>query len=483
MDTSLSIQWEKLERSCEALFHLLRNLKEKDQFHLALFNRQIKAFRSGLTSATTTAVSQAEDFVKASMIEDGSDISGALRYGVRNLTPKKGPEERFLVLLTDGYPTLGIIKNKEIIADFQQTTARTSGAESVRVCPILIGTDSNQILLEDLAAGHHGFSIELRETESTDFILNSFSSRLNAVPLDDLALHLETPASFAMIYPIRSGLAFPGSFRGWVGRYAPSLRQIKAVISGRHQGQALQWDGQKEIAKESEHSFLPRSWARARVDALLKQIEMEGETEEAIEEIIRLSKRYRFVTAYTSFLAAPRALLRPRMIQPGDPVLRIHTDEAIRSVAAIFPFGLVKPMEYLPSEKVWQTRFLAPVEMTDGRYDCRLVLRDKDGHSYMERKSFLIDSRPPELGIQVEKGIQAGQTLLLRVSADSDTRRIEARLGWLPSVRLSWSAEQKTNIGEIFIPPNLSAGRYTLQVTAEDFAHNASTLSRTIQVR
>ena len=40
--------------------------------------------------------------------------------------------------------------------------------------------------------------------------------------------------------------------------------------------------------------------------------------------------------------------------------LRVRTDSAIRSVVAVFPFGLIKPLKYLKDEDVWQTRFLAP---------------------------------------------------------------------------------------------------------------------------
>ncbi len=136
-------------------------------------------------------------------------------------------------------------------------------------------------------------------------------------------------------------------------------------------------------------------WARARVDALLEKIERDGEDRTTIDEIIRLARKYKFVTPYTSFLAVPRSLLRPRVIRPGDPVLRVKTDEAIVSVVAMFPFGLVKKLRYLPDEDIWQTRFLAPTDMNDGTYDVRMVLRDKNGDVYRENKSFVIASKPP----------------------------------------------------------------------------------------
>jgi hypothetical protein len=181
-------------------------------------------------------------------------------------------------------------------------------------------------------------------------------------------------------------------------------------VEGQQDGAAsIQRRAKAELpAQALEHDQLPRLWAGARVQALLDQIERDGETEAAVNEIIRLARRYKFVTPYTSFLAAPRALLRPRVIRPGDPVLRVHTDKAIVSVIALFPFGLEKPLRYLAGEDVWQTRFLAPTDMKDGSYPVRLVLRDTNGQVYRESKSFVIASTPPAVKVRLERNALSG---------------------------------------------------------------------------
>ena len=78
------------------------------------------------------------------------------------------------------------------------------------------------------------------------------------------------------------------------------------------------------------------------MDALLDKIVRQGEDRATVDEIIRLAKKYKFVTPYTSFLAAPRALLRPRVIRPGDPVLRLKADESIVSRDRAVPLGLTQ---------------------------------------------------------------------------------------------------------------------------------------------
>jgi Ca-activated chloride channel family protein len=164
-------------------------------------------------------------------------------------------------------------------------------------------------------------------------------------------------------------------------------------------------------------------------------------------------------------------------------VLKVRADESITEVTAVFPFGLTKRMTYIKSDDVWQTRFLAPSGMADGVYHCRLVLVDRRGRAYQEEKSFVIDSRPPKLQASLDKTVaQAGEDLMITVRADSDTRVIAARVfGSLP-VPVMWDAKAKANIGHLRIPAGLPSGTYAIQVTAEDFAHNASAVELVIEV-
>jgi Ca-activated chloride channel family protein len=232
-----------------------------------------------------------------------------------------------------------------------------------------------------------------------------------------------------------------------------------------------------------DHPHLPRLWARARVDALLEKIERDGEDQKTIDEIIALARKYKFVTPYTSFLAVPRALLRPRVIRPGDPVLRVHTDETIRSVVAIFPFRLTKRLRFLDDEKVWQTRFLAPEDMQDGTYPVRLILRDDAGHTYRESKSFVIASKPPVVNLRLDTyRYHRGDAIPLKVRASASTRTLVARLEGASPVSLRWNQKVRANTGNLLVPADLPAGQYRLTVIAEDMAHNIGTQEVQIEV-
>ncbi|HWR49853.1 MAG TPA: hypothetical protein VN428_02020, partial [Bryobacteraceae bacterium] len=333
-----------------------------------------------------------------------------------------------------------------------------------------------------ILARNDGIVEWVRSTEPAEFKLNSFLSKIGRRPIENLQLAAEPAPNFEMVYPLESS-TFGGSVAAWVGQYK---RPGPATFTARgvREGKPLEIRATSALpALSAEHPQLPRTWARARVDALLEKIEREGEDRATIDEIIRLARKYKFVTPYTSFLAAPRALLRPRLIRPGDPVLRVRTDPSVVSVTALFPFGLVKELRYLKEEDIWQTRFLAPVDMNDGTYRVRLLLRDRAGHVYRESKTFVIASKPPVVRVRLDKArFRRGEAVRVRASASETTRTLTARMYGIAPVSLRWNGREGANTGDFVLPAHLPAGRYTLTVTAEDFAHNIGTREVALEV-
>jgi len=486
-DNSLSMQWEKLERTYAALEAVLRSLQPFDKFNVLLFNQTVSPFQPQPVAADPAAVQKALDFVRASKLRGGTDLAKALAAGLAQSTSANTA----LVLLTDGGSDRGDTVIPSKIA--AQYAARWKASPQPPHTDILaVGDDANLTLLRNLA--HNGGFLEpVLSTEPFDFHLQSFLSKLTRSPVAGLTLAASPVASTKLIYPLDDAV-YPGSIAQWVGQYAPGKSPLTLTAHGTRNGALLETKASTPLpAIDRTHPGLPRKWAQARVNALLEQIDREGETAAAIDEIIRLSRRYKFVTPYTSFLAVPRSLLRPRVIRPGDPVLRVRTDPAITSVIAIFPFGLTKPLRHLASEdlaangnedaanRLWETRFLAPTDMKDGTYNVRLILRDANGNTYDEAKTFVIASTPPAVKLQlIRTQLHRGETLEIRAQATASTRTLTARLEGVAPIALRWNAHALTNTGTLTIPSTLPIGRYTLTVTAEDIAHNLG--SQEVQV-
>lgn len=480
LDTSLSMNWEKLDSAYEMTEGLLRSLTPQDSFNLVLFNDDVLALGDKAVDARSDQIERALSFIKSSYLSGGTDLGAALERAAKLSKDMPSNKERSIVMITDGNMTLSTTRTKAVVERFQK--ANDAGPKA-RLYVFGIGSDTNIRLLGELARASRGYFDWARETEDLSFKMKSFVSKIGRNPIDSLKLQNPDSTNFYQVYPDYEATAYDSTRLGFVGRYRrPGPAAL--TISGNATGKPVRLTEQVTLPERDDtHSHIPRLWARARVDALLREIALNGETKEAIDEIIALSKKYKFVTPYTSFLAAPRSLLRPRVIRPGDPVLKVRTDESITQVTAVFPFGLTKRLEYLKDEGVWETRFIAPREMTDGVYRCRLILIDRHGRAYQEDKSFVIDSRPPRLQASVGTDVaRAGEDLMITVRADSDTRRIAARIfGSLP-IPIVWDAKAKANVGYLRIPAGLPSGSYTIQVTAEDFAHNSSVTEVTIEI-
>ncbi|MBM3787640.1 MAG: VWA domain-containing protein [Acidobacteria bacterium] len=450
-DASLSMQWDKLERSFAALAKLLEGLQAADRFHLLAFNTGVAKFAEGPTAGGRENVEKALTWLKDQPLRGATNLPAALDAALATRNDA-------IVLFTDGGASEGEIRSGRIATAY---AAKWNASNKPRTFVFGVGDDVNANLLKALARNDGVFE-SVGSTETVDFKLNAFLSKLQRRPVTGLALARD-PNLFD-VYPLQDQ-SYDGSEAAWVGRY-------------RNPGRTVFRAGAAQVAvalpaSETSHPQLPRAWARARVDALLEKIDRDGEDRATIDEIIRLSRQYKFVTPYTSFLAAPRALLRPRLIRPGDPVLRVKTDPLISSVVAVLPFGEVKPLRYLKEEGVWQTRFLAPVSMADGVHPVDLVLRDRNGKTYKETRTFVIIGKPPVVRVTADKPqYRRGETVRLKASASQSTRRISARTYGAAPVELRWNPGVRANTGLISIPADMTPGRYTISVVAEDMAHN-----------
>ena len=438
-DTSLSMQWEKLERSYQALESLLRTLRPEDRFNLLLFNNQVQLFQTAPVAADAASIQRALDFVRSTKLRGGTDLQRALQAGLQQCSASAS-DSPYLVLLSDGGATRGPIQNGKLASWYAESWGRLPEAQRPRTYVFGVGDDANLPLLRVLAR-QDGLLEQVLSTEPAEFKLNSFLSKIGRSPVGQLQLTAAPESAVDTVYPLQES-TFSGSLAAWVGRYQAAKENVVFTVHGVRDGAALEMSAKTRLpSQDLNHAQLPRLWARARVDALLEKIQRDGEDQSTIDEIIRLARQYKFVTPYTSFLAVPRALLRPRVIRPGDPVLRVKTDQSIASVTALFPFGLVQKLRYLTGEDVWQTRFLAPDDMQDGTYTVRLVMRDRSGHTYREFKTFVIASKPPVVRVELEgRRFHRGQTVNLKASASQSTRTLVVRLEGALPVSLNWDA-------------------------------------------
>jgi Ca-activated chloride channel family protein len=402
-DISLSMQWEKLERSYQALETLLRGLQPSDKFSLILFNSQTQPFQPAPVPADPGAIQRALEFVKASRLRGGTNLQLALDAGLQQCAAG-GSANPYLVLLSDGGATRGPIQNGKMAAVYESSWKRLPAAERPKTYIFGVGDDANLPLLTMLSR-QDGVMENVLSTEPIDFKLNAFLSKIGRSPVGQLRSRRKPEAADR-----GRGLSVAGSRDSLGGRWppgsavtrTPQAAVVTFTVRGvRDGGNPLAISG-KASAARANHSIMRNCqglWARARVDASArKNSSATARTKPPSTRSSAWLVEYKFVTPYTSFLAVPRALLRPRVIRPGDPPAA-NQDRRIHhvSVVALFPFGPMQKLRFLPGEDTCGRRaFSRPPTCKTVHTRVRLVLRDhvRECRIASRRRSSSPASRP-----------------------------------------------------------------------------------------
>jgi Ca-activated chloride channel homolog len=141
----------------------------------------------------------------------------------------------------------------------------------------------------------------------------------------------------------------PDMFRGTqltvLGRYS-GTGSFPVTLKGkiRNETRALKYDKNEFPNITTSNDFLPRIWAMRKVGYLLDEIRMSGVNAESKNQIVKLAKKYGFVTPYTSYLAAEEsAKITSRPPATGRIVM--PADESYSAIAsAEMPFNMSLPL-------------------------------------------------------------------------------------------------------------------------------------------
>ena len=466
-DTSLSHRWGGLETAYGHLVRVLHSLRTEDHFVLLPYDRSPDP-GAKLRPATAQDLEAALTGLRNRPLGPGSDLVRAVA-AARTLLNGQGR----ILILTSGQGAGG-------------SKALAQAAGGVPLFTVVTVGEAGEAL--------RNASAQVLSPTATEIEGDLFFNRFLAPPEESAAKAprgVAGPAPFTVtggepglrdIYPVLVQPLTPGSLSAWVGRYGAAQPKLRFEFASNLLNGGRQSLEAPLPEKALEARDLPRRWARARVDDLLARIEAEGDRREWIDEIIALSKRYKFVTPYTAFLAAPRSLLRPRRIQPGDPVLRVECDEGTVAATALFPFGLKLDLVRQPGTRIWEGRFLAPDGFKDGRYQVRILIKDASGARVSEEKHFILDGKAPEIKPQLPASARAGEAVPIAVRTDKDVVFLSARVGEAPPVPLRWDAASGRCTGVLRIPEGLS-GPQEIFFEAVDGAKNRGFARGVVEVK
>ncbi len=316
LDTSGSMQGQKIVQARAAVDFFLKSLKPGDRFNLIPFSTEARPFAAQSLPADKRVLEKAFHYVKSLEARGGTNIDEALNAAFAGLSHKDLgnawlPKDDFyaevcppdavkrvpiLVFLTDGLPTVGLTDVRALLAK-----ARTANQAKARIFVFGVGNDVNTRLLDKMALGSRGDRDYVAPGENIEVKTSLLFEKLAYPVLTDLELRADK-VQWARQNPSRLPDLFRGSRLILTGRYTGS-GATAIRLSGKVAGEVRKFvfEGNFPEAQEG-NDFIPTIWAQRRVAQLLDAIRLNGRSDELIHEIKVIGKQFGIVTPYTSQL-------------------------------------------------------------------------------------------------------------------------------------------------------------------------------------
>ncbi len=297
LDTSGSMQGEKIVQARNALKFVLNQLQPNDRFNVVTFATGLVSYAPGkLVSANERG--DAIRFVENIQASGSTNINRALLEAMAQ-ADKERPT--IVIFLTDGLPTGDETNTERIIENVKQ-----NAPGNVRLFTFGVGDDVNTLLLDSLSERQRGASAYVRPGENIEETVSGFYAKVSTPVLSDLKIDfggIETYDVFP--YPLPD--LFAGTQLVIAGRYKNG-GAATITLNGNLNNQTQKFAFEDLSFKQNGgDEFIAPLWATRKIGYLLSQIRLHGENQEAVDEIVALAIRYGIVTPYTSFLIQENA--------------------------------------------------------------------------------------------------------------------------------------------------------------------------------
>ena len=292
LDTSGSMQGEKIKQAKNALIFCLNSLNPGDSFNLIDFDDRIKTFKERLLPVTKENINSGVKFIQGCEADGGTDINSALLEGLSEFNPED--KTSYIIFLTDGLPTVGVTDFKRILDNVQSKNV------SGRIFVFGVGFDVNTHFLDRLAKDNHATSDYVTPSEDIELKVSNFYKKISNPILSNLSLKFSGIKTFDL-YPGELPDLFSGSQIILLGKYEGEGISFATLTGYTNEGKEVH-SYKVKFSPEEQNNFIPRLWAMRRIGYLSDQIRLYGKNTELVDEIVHLSKRYGIITQYTSFL-------------------------------------------------------------------------------------------------------------------------------------------------------------------------------------
>lgn len=308
-DVSSSMEGERIDQLKEALTGFVNLLRPVDKFNIITFGTFVEKFQVDLVAADDDNKNLALEFISKLSALGLTNVSEALKESFAQTFDSQSYND--ILFLTDGKPTWG-----QVEADSIYSMIAAENTDDVRIFSFGIGNEVSRPLLTEIANRNHGYPVFINSDDSISAITTEHFLRISKPVLSDIDLTLGGLNAWD-IYPKNQQDLFWGSQQLYLGKYSGS-GNFNVKLQGKLRDSDYLHEEQIYFPDTvGGHRFVPRLWARNKIDEIISLINTYGETQELVDQVVELSLRFQILTPYTAFYSDP----------DGDPTTNVDDKE------------------------------------------------------------------------------------------------------------------------------------------------------------
>jgi hypothetical protein len=311
IDASNSIGEARLKQFEEGLSYSLNHLNPDDRFNLIIFKDKTIVFSPTSMKADPVSVQRAIAFLRTLKSGERTDVYGALET---SLKAGSGFTPSYRVLITDGFPTTGIVNAREVINKIAKINNGKVGIFAFG------GGAVSRYMLDFVAYKNHGWSNYKREDHLIGKGLSNFYNEIKDPLLLNLRYHV-SGLNENDVYPRMLPDFFKGSEMVIYGKYT-NENKIFLQVLGNILGETKEFTVNAALndAKPGDKS-IARNWAFHKIYYLIGELKYNENNQDLIKDIDTLQVKYQIITPYSrNFREIPKAKPVPRTKpQPKPP--------------------------------------------------------------------------------------------------------------------------------------------------------------------
>ncbi|MCA9873168.1 MAG: VWA domain-containing protein [Anaerolineales bacterium] len=342
MDTSGSMEGEKIQQAQQAASYVIEHLKPGDRFNIVPFSTGVRTYQPELVPAEQPGNYQA--FINSLEALGGTNISQALLEAANMVDPQRPTT---IIFLTDGLATEGIVETPLLLDAVGQAMPTNA-----RIFAFGVGDDVDPNLLDALAENHRGTTTYVRPFQAIDEEVSSFYAKVSTPVLADISLDFGG-VTVEQMYPDTLPDLFAGTQLVLAGRYregGPATITLRGTVNG--EPQVFIYEDNLFHAQGGD-DFIPRLWATRAIGHLLREIRLRGEEPELVQSVVNLSIRYGIITPYTSYLIEEDDIFtqtgRQTIAEDAVEVTRVVTEGVVEEAAAAADMAAAEAPLALPT--------------------------------------------------------------------------------------------------------------------------------------